>query len=427
MDKDSILNVIENNKSKYLYELKKFISYPSYEGNQEGITRCAEYLEREFCSLGFNVQFFFEDYPILFAQRIVDPKNKTLLIYGHYDVKPPGDESMWLFKPFEAEINNGKIYGRGSADNKGQILAYLKAFEAVKSINDIEKLNLKFIIDSQEESGSKHFYSVINKDKELFKADMVVLSDGKIYTSRPLIGNGIRGKLEIIIEITGEEIDLHPGQYGNIARCALNDTIFFINKLYQLLNIELLHSDSEISPDKIANNEEGILKRKLDDEELIEKLSKPCIIISSINSYDHKCAMIPSKAVARIDMRLIENQDPIKLLEQIKHMCPSNITISNFKYMFPSKSLKTDYSEKVKTILKDEIRKICKSSAIDLPYLGISLPLSVFSDELKIPYVIIPFAQFDAKNHQPNENLDVIKFFNAISLIAILLSKLNDS
>ena len=233
-----ILDFIDANKERYLEELKVFLAYPSISNNPENkkdVEECAAYVKHHLISIGMeNAEVYpTNGHPVVYADWLHAGKDKpTILIYGHYDVQPVDPIELWTSPPFKAEIRGENIYARGSADDKGQVMIHLKALEAYLMKNKSLPVNIKLIIEGEEEIGSINLETFISKHKELLKADAVIISDTAMYDKDyPAIGYALRGLCYMQVEVTGPNRDLHSGQFGGAVDNPINTLANIISKL----------------------------------------------------------------------------------------------------------------------------------------------------------------------------------------------------
>ena len=210
---------LSQHKERFLDELLALLRIPSISArseNKDDMITCAEAVKQRLTEAGAdNVSIFpTGGHPAVFGEKIIDPAKPTVLVYGHYDVQPPDPLNLWHSGPFEPVITDGKIYARGSADDKGQFYMHVKAFEILMKTNTLP-VNIKFLIEGEEEIGSSNLGNFLQEHKEQLKADVVLISDtAMISLDTPSIDTGVRGLSYIEVEITGPNRDLHSGVYG---------------------------------------------------------------------------------------------------------------------------------------------------------------------------------------------------------------------
>ncbi|MBC7903194.1 MAG: M20/M25/M40 family metallo-hydrolase, partial [Gemmatimonadaceae bacterium] len=209
----------DKNKDRFLDEMLELLRIPSISAKTEhaaDMQRCAEAVSTRLLEAGAGKVEIMktEGYPVVYGEKIVDPSKPTVLVYGHYDVQPADPLELWLSGPFEPVIKDGKIYARGSADDKGQFYMHIKALEIMNSTNSLST-NIKFLIEGEEEVGSPNLGKFVADNRDLLKCDVILISDtAMISLENPSIDIGVRGLAYIQVEVTGPNRDLHSGVYG---------------------------------------------------------------------------------------------------------------------------------------------------------------------------------------------------------------------
>ncbi len=209
----------EQHKDRFLNELLDLLRIPSISARSEhndDMKRCAEAVKESLLKAGADKATIYptDGHPIVYGEKMIDPKLPTVLVYGHYDVQPPDPLELWNSGPFDPLIKDGKIYARGSCDDKGQFYMHVKALEIMVQTNSLQT-NIKFCIEGEEEIGSPHLAKFVASQKELLKADVILISDtAMISMDTPSIDIGVRGLSYIEVEVTGPNRDLHSGVYG---------------------------------------------------------------------------------------------------------------------------------------------------------------------------------------------------------------------
>ena len=219
MDLNQVRAYINSNQDRFLEELVKLLQIPSVSADSAyntDVQICAEHVRESLLSVGVDVAEVCQTdgHPIVYAEKIVDPSKPTILVYGHYDVQPADPVELWKSPPFEPVIKDGKIYARGSADDKGQFYMHVKAFELLQEMGELP-CNVKFMIEGEEEVGSVNLGIFVKENKERLTADVILISDTSIIDDdTPSITVGLRGLSYVEVEITGPSKDLHSGVYG---------------------------------------------------------------------------------------------------------------------------------------------------------------------------------------------------------------------
>ena len=232
----TVKNYIETHKDRFLEELFELLRIPSISADPKykpDVIRTAEAFSDRLKAAGAdNVEICpTAGYPVVYGEKIVDPKLPTVLIYGHYDVQPPDPLDLWHSPPFEPVIKDGKIYARGACDDKGQVYMHVKAFELMMSTGSLP-CNVKFMIEGEEEVGSANLGPFLEKHREKLKADVILISDtGIIANDIPSITVGLRGLCYVEVEVTGPNRDLHSGLYGGAVANPINILCEMIAKM----------------------------------------------------------------------------------------------------------------------------------------------------------------------------------------------------
>lgn len=334
MEHSKFIKYIDSNKPRFLTELFDLLKIPSISSDsskKEEINKAAAFTKErleesgvdkaELCQTAGN--------PIVYAEKIIDPALPTILVYGHYDVQPVDPIALWDSAPFEPEIRNDKIYARGSADDKGQFYAHVKAFEAMSTLGSIY-CNVKFMIEGEEEVGSENLGTFVAANKEKLAADVILISDTSLLSlEQPSITTGLKGLSYMEVEVTGPNRDLHSGTYGGAIGNPINILCKMIASLTDKNNkitipgfydkvLEL--TDSERQKIALAPFDEEAYKRELEVNALageagytiLEQLGiRPTLDVNGIwGGYEGEGAktVLPSKAHAKISMRLVPNQ-----------------------------------------------------------------------------------------------------------------------
>ena len=331
---DFIGNYIETHKDRMLDELMEVLRIPSvsadpkYKGDVE---KTAQWMAEKLRASGADdVEVFPTDgHPIVFGQKLIDPSKPTVLLYGHYDVQPADPVELWTSPPFEPVIKDGKIYARGACDDKGQVYMHLKAFEAMMANNALP-VNVKFIIEGEEEVGSEHLEGFIKANKDKLSCDVILISDTSIVANDvPSITTGLRGLCYMEVEVTGPNRDLHSGVYGGGVANPINTLCDMIASLIDEkghITVEGFYDDVILVSDaeraemaKTPFNLEAY-KKDLDIDEVkgeegyttLERVSiRPTLDVNGIwGGYtgEGSKTVLPSKAHAKISMRLVPGQ-----------------------------------------------------------------------------------------------------------------------
>jgi len=329
----------KENKERFLSELIELLQVPSVSADskhKKDVARAAEFIRQKLTDAGADVAEICKTpgHPIVYGEKIVDATKPTVLIYGHYDVQPPDPLELWDSPPFEPVIKDGKIYARGACDDKGQMYMHIKAFECLNKTDSLHS-NVKFMIEGEEEVGSSHLEIFIKDNKERLAGDIILISDTSIISNdHPSITVGLRGLSYVEVELTGPIRDLHSGIYGGAVDNPINvlckmitelkdekghitipgfydDVINFSDEERRMINeapFDLEEYKSNLELDEVSG-EEGYTT--------LERIGiRPTLDVNGIwGGYtgEGTKTVLPSKAYAKISMRLVPNQDHQKI------------------------------------------------------------------------------------------------------------------
>jgi len=436
----------EKNKERFLEELLQLLRIPSISAkkqNKDDLVRCAEAVKESLLKAGADKANVYptEGHPVIVAEKIIDPSKPTVLVYGHYDVQPPEPLNLWKSGPFEPVIRDGKIFARGACDDKGQFYMHIKAFETMVETNTLMS-NVKFIIEGEEEIGSPHLGKFVAENKELLKADVILVSDTAMLSiDTPSIDIGVRGLSYIEVEVTGPNRDLHSGVYGG----AVANPITILVKMIASCHDENNHITIPGFYDDviIATDEERKLlaAAPFDGEEYKNDLGvkelwgekgytinertgiRPTLEVNGIwGGYQGEGAktVLPSKATAKISARLVPNQSSEKiteiLLNYFRKIAPPSVTVHAFEHHGGEPYLTPIDSKAYKSAAK-AIEATFGKPPIPVRGGG-SIPIcSLFEKELGIKVVFLGFGLDSDNLHSPNEKFDLVNFYKGIETI----------
>lgn len=436
----------EKNKDRFLNELLDLLRIPSVSAkseHKEDMKRCAEAIKQRLLEAGADtVEIYPTDgHPVVYGEKIIDPAKPTVLVYGHYDVQPAEPLELWKSGPFDPTIIDGKIYARGSCDDKGQVYMHIKALEILVKTNTLSN-NIKFCIEGEEEVGSPNLGKFISSHKELLKADCILISDSAMISlDTPSIDIGVRGLSYIEVEVTGPNRDLHSGVYGG----AVANPITILAKMIASLHDENNHITVPGFYDDVvvatAEERELMARAPYDEKEFKEDLGvkelwgekgfttnertgiRPTIELNGIwGGYIGEGAktVLPSKAFAKISARLVPNQSSDKITEiLIKHLekiAPPYVTVKaalhhgGEPYMTPIDSVAYQAAAKAMETTFGKTPIPVRG--------GGSIPIcALFEKELGIKIVFMGFGLDSDNLHSPNEKYNIDNFYKGIETI----------
>lgn len=334
-----IKNYIQENKERFLSELFELLRIPSISSmgaHKEDMQRAAEKYVEFLLKAGCDQAAVYptKGHPVVFAQKIIDKSKPTILVYAHYDVQPADPLNLWTTPPFEPEVRDGAIYARGANDDKGQGFMHIKAFEYLVK-NNLLNCNVKFIIDGEEEIGSPSLPEWAVANKELLACDDILVSDTTMIDEKiPSLNVGMRGLSYVEVEVTGPNKDLHSGHYGGAIANPINVLAGMIDKLIDHKGRVTIKGFYDDVVELTAQEREMLGRAPFDEKEYMHFLDidavrgeegyttmertgiRPCLDVNGIwGGYTGEGAktVIPSKAFAKISMRLVPNQDNKKI------------------------------------------------------------------------------------------------------------------
>ncbi|MFS0688843.1 M20/M25/M40 family metallo-hydrolase [Sporosarcina sp. 179-K 8C2 HS] len=436
MPLNNLQEIIEKNREAYIEKLFTLLRQKSISTQNDGITECAQLLKEMMGELGITAKIMkTEGHPVVFGEMMKDENFFTLLIYGHYDVQPPEPLDEWLSPPFEPTIRDGKIFCRGAGDNKGQLMAQLLGVKTYLSCFEDLPINIKFLFEGEEENGSPHLASFVKKNRELLKADLVYTADGSSHNSgAPLILLGARGSLDLELIAKEAEWDNHSGNTGNIVP---NPAWKLINLLKTMCNDEgqvLIEGFYDHILPPSAREKELIQKLPFDAEDIGQKIGYPHLQMDG-ETYYHKLTMeptfninglqsgytgegmktiIPATATVKMDVRLVIDQDPIDIFNKICQHVQKHDPDIEVKFISAMEPSRTSADLDIVGVVTNAVRLAYKQEPLIQPSLGSSLPDYVWTKILEVPSIIMPYANFDQRNHSPNENIAIANFLNGI-------------
>jgi acetylornithine deacetylase/succinyl-diaminopimelate desuccinylase-like protein len=444
----AVLTRCERDQERNLADLFTLLRQPSISAQNVGVRECAE-LERQFVrDAGATVHWLeTPTHPLIVAEFPGPSGAPTLLFYGHYDVQPPEPLDAWETPPFEPVIRNDRIYARGVADNKAQHFAHIAALRAWREETGRWPVSVKLILDGEEEIGSPNFEAVLAEHRDLLAANLVVSADGAtLRHDRPSISYGLRGIVSFELHVRGASSDLHSGNWGGVAPNAAWRLVHVLATMLGPDNVPLIDGFmDDVAPlsraareaiDRVPIDVSEVLRGigidrlpQPDDLPYLDRImARPTITINGLTSgyqgQDGK-TVIPSEASAKIDMRLVPNQDPHKILALVEAHLRRVAPDVEF---IPSGGITRPSSTPLDHPLAEPVRRAVRTGfgaePIELPLVGASSPDAVFTRDLGLASFHVPYGVPDQRNHGPNENMPVARFYTGIRTSAALLAEL---
>ncbi len=443
---EEIKNYIETNKERFLSELFDLIRIPSVsakEENKADMVRAAEFIKDSLLEAGADKAEIYptDGHPVLYAEKIISAEVPTILVYGHYDVQPAEPLELWHNPPFEPVIRDGKIYARGADDDKGQLFMHVKAFEYLCRSGDIP-CNVKFMLEGEEEIGSVNLEKFCRANKEMLSADVILISDTTmIALNTPSITSGLRGLSYVQVEVAGPDHDLHSGLYGGAVINPCNVLCGMIASLKDSngrITIPGFYDDvMECSPEERAEmarrpfNREKYMQSigvtNLDGESGYSDLERigirPTLDINGIwGGYTGEGAktILPSRAYAKISMRLVPDQDAERIADLFKNhfikTAPEGVTV-RAEYLHGGEAYVSPLDTPEYTSALISVKESLDKTPIPVRSGG-SIPIvSTFEKVLGIKSILLGFGLESDAIHSPNENYPVENFLKGIEVI----------
>lgn len=445
---DRVLAHIDQQQQSFIDRLMAYVARPSISAHGIGIGETADFLLDYLRELGMTAQLLPTDqWPFVYGVRRDKPGAPTVLFYGHYDVQPPDPLEEWVSPPFEPAVRDGRIWGRGVGDNKGQHFAQLLALESWLAVADSLPCNVIVLLEGEEEIGSPHIAECVRTHRDrLGEADLVITADGPILEGgRPCIKFGPRGIASFTLRVTHARRDFHSGNWGGVAP----------NPIWTLIHLlaTMKDADGRITIDGFYDNvlpptpaERAALDalpldqaRIMDDVGLTrldvpadrpfyDRLALwPTLTINGLHggySGPGSKTVLPHTAFAKCDIRLVEAQSVDEILDKVeahvrKHA--PEVEMTRDGGMDPSKTpIEAPYTEP----LRQAFIAAQGEEPLLVPAMGGSIPDYVWTKILGVPAYSTPYANHDEANHAPNENLEVDRFVKGIKTGAAVLAYL---
>ncbi len=437
---------ISAHQDRFLAELLDFLRIPSISADPAyagSVRNAAEWLAAKLTEAGLD-QVRLEEtagFPIVYGEKMVDPSAPTILVYGHYDVQPADPLDLWESPPFEPVIKNEVIYARGSCDDKGQVFMHVKAFEAMLASGELT-CNVKFMIEGEEEVGSDHLGIFVAANKELLKADVILISDTAIIANDiPSIDVGLRGLSYMEVSVQGPNRDLHSGVYGGAVANPINILCQMIASMHDEFNritipgfydgvLELSASDRAAmaqTPFDLDAYQKDLGILSVHGEKgysTIERASiRPTLDVNGIwGGYTGEGAktVLPSMAYAKISMRLVPNQSSETITQlftdHFKSIAPKGVTVTvkphhgGEAYIMPTDSIA--YQAASEALAETFGKEPVPTRG------GGSIPIvALFEKELGIKSILMGFGLDSDAIHSPNEHYGLFNFYKGIETI----------
>ena len=437
---------IQANKDRFIEELIELLKIPSVsaDSNYKGsVMDAAEVVRKSLEKAGADKTELCQTagFPVVYAEKMIDASKPTILVYGHYDVQPADPLELWDSPPFEPVIKNGKIYARGACDDKGQMYMHVKAFELMMQTDQLP-CNVKFIIEGEEEVGSANLETFISANKEKLKADIILISDTSMLSmENPSITTGLKGLSYLEVEVTGPNRDLHSGLYGGAVANPINilcemiasmkdaDNHISIPNFYDNV-LELSKSEREEiarAPFSVEEYKSALDLKDIHGEKGYSTMERtgirPTLDVNGIwGGYTGEGAktVIPSKAFAKISMRLVPNQSDQEITKLFTNyftsIAPKSVSVKvtphhgGEPYVSPTDIIAYKAASQAMEVTFGKTPVPVKA--------GGSIPIvALFEKELDVKSILLGFGLDSDAIHSPNEHYGIFNYLKGIETI----------
>ncbi len=437
---------IENNLDENLEELAAFCSFASVSAKNEFLTETAEFTKQMFEKRGFKTSVFSTDgAPVVFAERKGKP-GKTLLFYNHYDVQPAEPLALWNSEPFQAEIRDGKMFARGVSDDKGHLTSRLYAIDALLSQMEELPCTIKFVVEGEEETSSMNLEAFVQNHADLLKADGCVWEFGGVdFEDNPMQYLGLRGICYVELDVETANQDVHSGLGGSIFPNAAWRLVWALSTLKDSdENILISGFYDDVHP---PTEEDLRLLQQLPDKAeqyhqqygiesflsglqggvdlaAAEVFHPTCTVCGLTAGYQGPGSktVLPAKASAKIDFRLVPNQKPEKILALLReHLDRHGFADVNITYLGGGAPGRTDPSDPFVQLVVNAANQVYEKPMKIVPMVGGSGPNSIFMEHLTIPIVTAGIGYSESLAHAPNENIRLADYVRGAKHIARII------
>lgn len=452
---ETLNQYLDENQERFVEQLKQWLAIPSISTlveNTEDVYDAAEWVRNKLVFMGFSEVRTIPTnaHPLVYCEWRTDPQQPTLLIYGHYDVQPVDPVYEWTSPPFEPEVRDGDLYARGASDDKGQVMLVLAALEAWLKVEGDLPVNVKILLEGEEEAGGSGVDRFVTRNSGLLKADAALICDTSMFSAeQPSIINGLRGILYTEIEVFGPERDLHSGSYGGVAPNPIHALCLLISRLKGedgVINIpELCDRIQETGPEErefLKNdplNMESALLAEMGVEQLVgdknysplERLGIcPTLEVHGISGGfvgDGAKTVIPAKALAKVSLRLPATLDPNEVFgwldKVIQEHMPAGYTVQATN-LHGGRGLSVDPDNTFVRAAADSLKSVYGKEPVFMREGG-SIPIAaLFDSVLKVPVVLMGFGLPDDNIHAPNEKINLEQFRSGMKTVADFLGRI---
>jgi acetylornithine deacetylase/succinyl-diaminopimelate desuccinylase-like protein len=447
MSLEKVCEYIDAHADVFVKDLVRLVKQPSVSAKGEGIEECAVLVEEMMREIGVSTKILRgqKGHPVVYGEIKPEKSGRTILFYDHYDVQPPEPLEKWTCDPFSGEIIDGKVYGRGASDNKGNFVSRLKAVKALSEVMGNLPVSVKFFVEGEEEIGSPNLEPVIKEYKDLFSADAAIWEfGGTDRRGRPNLYLGLKGVLSVELRTSCASRDVHSANAPIIPNAAwrLAWALNLLKDTEEKILIEGFHenvlypSSEEIECLRRIPFEEEETKKELGLKEFLQSKSglkalkallyqPTCTINGIISGYTGKGSktVLPREASAKLDFRLVPNQDPTEIFQKlVSHLKRHGFADLQMIKRGSTEPTRTPVNDPFVKLVAKTAEKVYSKKAVIYPTSAGSGPMHLFRNFLGYPVVSAGCSHPEANTHAPNENLKIESFIKGTKFIATLIS-----
>lgn len=449
---NDLLEFIERNKDRFVEQLRTLCRQPSVSAQNSGLSETAEIVKGFLSESGFSVELFSptKGPPVVFAEQSSKLGAKTLLIYNHYDVQPAEPVELWTHPPFSAVLEDGRVYARGASDNKGNIVSRLLAINALLKVRGAVPCNIKWVIEGEEEIGSPHFAEFITAYRARLSGDSAIWEFGGLdYEDRPLVTLGLKGMLYVEFKIQTALKDSHSARAAVVENPAwrlvrmletlqdedgriliegwYDDVIPFTPEELEVIRVMPLEEHSIRDELGIKNFLYGLTGFEFKKAFYGNPTANIAGIWSGYTGPGHK-TVLPSVARAKMDFRLVPEQDPVKLAGRLRqHLSRHGFGDVEVVLQAENPAARTPINSPIAKIAAKTARDVFHREPVTLVTSAASGPMHYFTNTLKLPTVAIGCNHARSNTHAPDENQRVDVFVQGSRWIARVIEEFAES
>ena len=451
---DALTQYLEKNRDRFVEDLKAVLRIPSVSAqpqHREDVRRCAQHVADQLKSLGMTRVEVVPTggHPIVFAEWLGAPGKPTALIYGHYDVQPAEPLELWKSPPFEPTLRDGNLYARGAVDDKGQVYMHLKAIEAHMRVNGRLPVNLKLVIEGEEEVGSVSLEKFLRQRRSELDADVIVVSDTAMPApDQPALCFALRGILYCQIEVTGPTADLHSGHFGGAVQNPANALCAIIAALKDADGRVTLPGFYDRVRELTPAEREELKQVPFDEQAFIRESGspgpfgergyttrertaiRPTLDVNGMwSGYigEGSKTVLPSLAAAKVSMRLVPDQDPAELFPKfeswVKQVAPPGVTLRVVN-MHGARPFLSDPAHPMLRAARRALARAWTKPPVMIREGGSIPVMTTFQETHGLPSILMGFGLDDDQLHAPNEKFSLSSFHGGTKSVAYLYEEL---